>query len=164
MKHLSKDAKLAIVKKALNSETKTVTQIAREHNVGLSTLEKWLKNYRNENPLEVATKGKKQLSTNLAEQLNHVIATANLDETSLGAYCREHGLYSHQINEWKNYFMTDHSKFHDSKLREELRKYKQENKQLKQDLSRKDKALAETSALLILKKKANLIWGDLEDD
>ena len=100
----------------------------------------------------------------MAKQLEHVIATANLDETSTGAYCRKHGLYSHQINEWKNNFMTDHSKSHDTKLREELRKYKQENKQLKQDLSRKDRALAETSALLILKKKADLIWGDHEGD
>jgi hypothetical protein len=43
-------------------------------------------------------------------------------------------------------------------------KLKAQIKELKSDLYRKDKALAETSALLVLKKKANLIWGDGKDD
>ena len=34
-----------------------------------------------------------------------------------------------------------------------------EMKQLKHDLNRKDKALAELTALLVLKKKADLLWG-----
>ena len=46
----------------------------------------------------------------------------------------------------------------------ELKKLKAEIKLLKKELNRKDRALAETSALLILKKKANLIWGKDEDD
>jgi len=41
---------------------------------------------------------------------------------------------------------------------------KAKNKKLESELRRKDKALAEASALLILKKKANLIWGESEDD
>jgi hypothetical protein len=51
-----------------------------------------------------------------------------------------------------------------NKLKDELKTLRQENRNLKKDLNRKDKALAETSALLVLKKKADLIWGDLEDD
>ena len=46
----------------------------------------------------------------------------------------------------------------------ELKVLRAENKELKQDLRRKEKALAETSALLILKKKAHLVWGELVDD
>ena len=41
---------------------------------------------------------------------------------------------------------------------------KKENKNLKKDLNRKEKALAETAALLVLKKKAREIWGEPEDD
>ena len=44
------------------------------------------------------------------------------------------------------------------------KKSKKENKSLKKDLSRKEKALAETAALLVLKKKAQEIWGEPEDD
>lgn len=46
----------------------------------------------------------------------------------------------------------------------ELKALRNENKLLKQELRRKDSALAETAALLVLKKKATLIWGGLEDD
>ena len=37
-------------------------------------------------------------------------------------------------------------------------------KELERELRRKDKALAETAALLVLKKKAQAIWGDREDE
>lgn len=46
----------------------------------------------------------------------------------------------------------------------ETRQLREENKRLKKELRRKEKALAETSALLVLKKKAHLIWGEPEDD
>jgi hypothetical protein len=36
--------------------------------------------------------------------------------------------------------------------------------QLEKELQRKEKALAEAAALLILRKKAQAIWGDREDD
>jgi hypothetical protein len=41
---------------------------------------------------------------------------------------------------------------------------REENRTLKKELRRKDKALAETTALLVLKKKAASIWGEPEDD
>ena len=47
---------------------------------------------------------------------------------------------------------------------EEVRTLKKENKSLKKDLNRKEKALAETAALLVLKKKAQEIWGGPEED
>ena len=37
-------------------------------------------------------------------------------------------------------------------------------RELEKELRRKEKALAETAALLVLKKKANAIWGDRGDD
>jgi len=37
-------------------------------------------------------------------------------------------------------------------------------KELERELRRKDKALAETAALLVLKKKAQAIWGEHEDE
>ena len=46
----------------------------------------------------------------------------------------------------------------------EVKALRLENKRLRSDLDRKDRALAEASALLILKKKAQAIWGDPEDD
>ena len=165
MNKLSTEGKIAIVKKALNHNGETIKQIAQTYNVGYSTLQKWLKSYREGNPVDTKKSSTNSVFSNsLAEKLEHVIATANLAENDLGAYCRQHGFYSHQLKEWREDFMTDKSKLSENKSRDELKKYKAENKQLKKELLRKDKALAETSALLILKKKADLIWGELEDD
>ena len=48
--------------------------------------------------------------------------------------------------------------------RAEMGKLRAENKELKRDLHRKDRALAETTALLVLKKKADLLWGTGENE
>jgi len=49
-------------------------------------------------------------------------------------------------------------------IKAEFNEMKAKNKKLESELRRKDKALAEASALLILKKKADLIWGENADD
>lgn len=46
----------------------------------------------------------------------------------------------------------------------EIKALQTEVKELKKTIMLKDKVLAETMALLILKKKAAQIWGDSEDD
>jgi transposase len=46
------------------------------------------------------------------------------------------------------------------KLEEDLKEEKQKTKALERELRRKDRALAETAALLVLRKKAQAIWGD----
>ena len=81
-----------------------------------------------------------------------------------GAYCRQHGLHPHQLTQWEADFMTTpiHPKKHASNA--ELKVLRTENKQLKQMIVRKDKVLAETVALLVLKKKAAQIWGESEED
>ena len=83
---------------------------------------------------------------------------------SLGVYCREHGIYSFQLTQWKNAFMTQPKVDKQKPNADEMKALITENKQLKQEIRRKDSALAETAALLVLKKKASLIWGELEDD
>ena len=45
----------------------------------------------------------------------------------------------------------------------EIKNLKHENKVLKKELNRKEKALAETAALLVLQKKVHEIWGSDED-
>lgn len=46
----------------------------------------------------------------------------------------------------------------------QLNEDKKRIRQLERDLQRKEKALAEAAALLILRKKAQAIWGDKEED
>lgn len=50
-----------------------------------------------------------------------------------------------------------------TRLHKDLRDRDREIKRLEVELRRKEAALAETAALLVLRKKANAIWGDGED-
>ena len=162
MAHLSLEAKQAIVTKALTANSRGIKELARSHNIGYSTVLKWLKEYREGRaPFGGATLGR---DLTPSERFGHLVATAALDEAALGVYCREKGLYSHQLNHWKDEFMTKDNSESKRQHSAELKALKAENKRLQKELNRKDKALAETAALLILKKKANLLWGVPEDD
>lgn len=50
------------------------------------------------------------------------------------------------------------------KLRESVKDEQKQVKKLERELVRKDKALAEAAALLVLTKKVRAIWGDSEDE
>jgi len=165
MRYLSYEEKRVIVQKALNREDQTIIQVASSLSIGLSTLERWMRQFKNGKLTDGSFVSLSKPDLIQSQKLEHLGLTANLDEVELGAYCREHGLYSFQIYEWKNEFMTEDNKSEKKeKNPSELKTLREENKHLKQELKRKEKALAEATALLVLKKKANALWGDLEDE
>ncbi len=164
MGYLTQEARKIIVEKALNRKNKTLLEIANEHNVGRSTLDNWLRLYKN-GKLDSLSGGPSSPNKQLTriEQFEHLLATSGLDDVELGVYCRERGLYSFQLQQWKNEFMSNDNVQKKQETQSELKTLRAENKSLKQDLYRKNKALAETTALLILKKKADLLFGGFED-
>jgi DNA repair ATPase RecN len=90
-----------------------------------------------------------------------VMETYSMNETELSAYCREHGLYVSEIKDWAKRLEQSLDDKIDSA---ELTAEKNRSRQLEKELSRKEKALAEAAALLVLRKKAEAIWGDPEED
>ena len=95
-----------------------------------------------------------------------VLETAALNEAELAEYCRKKGLFAEQITEWKQACIRGNlSAAEQAKIaRDQARAARKENKELKRELRKKEKALAETAALLVLRKKANAIWGEGEDE
>ena len=88
-----------------------------------------------------------------------------LDEHATSRYCRERGIFIHPVAQWKDPLMAKaKTETIDTKLRSEIRALKDENKALKRELARKEKALAETAALITLRKKAAAIWGMEDED
>jgi transposase-like protein len=164
MAQLSLEAKEAIVTQALTNRNQSIAEIAHINNVGYSTLQKWLRMKREGKSISTRQSNNLVWQSSKNGRLEHLLATANLDDVAIGVYCRQHGIYSHQLTQWKDDFMSNSSDKKFDQQKAELRVLKAEIKKLKKDLNRKDKALAETSALLVLKKKASLIWGDQEDD
>jgi transposase len=98
------------------------------------------------------------------ERLNMVVACASLGDEALNAHCRMQGIYPHHVKQWKLDFINGHSAKQKTVSPSEIKILKHENKSLKKELNRKDKALAETAALLVLKKKVHEIWGNDEDN
>jgi len=166
--------KIQAVEKALNrTESTNLAEIAASLGVGYSTLQKWISLSRKQEFESVSedelasltnmTKEKRPQDWNLEDRLEMVIACSSLDENSISELCRERGVYPHHIDQWKLDFVSRNTLSNKVKVRSAEKALKQENKALKKELNRKDKALAETAALLVLQKKVNAIWGNDAD-
>ena len=89
-----------------------------------------------------------------------------MNQADLAEYCRKKGLYKEQIEAWRDTCLNANGQeFNQTKqLNQELKVEKKRAKTLEKDLRKKEKALAEAAALLLLRKKAQAIWGDQEDE
>jgi hypothetical protein len=105
-----------------------------------------------------ATREKRPQDWTAAEQLVALQETHGLSVEALQAWCRERGLFAHHLTSWKTGFCAE-GKEPASGVRE-IRALKDEIVNLKRDVVRKDKALAEAAALLILQKKFRALWED----
>ena len=101
-----------------------------------------------------------------ADKFAAVLETAALNESDLSAYCRERGLYPSQVKEWRTACeqANDWDRAQNKRLQDNTRNADKRIKELERELNRKEKALAETAALLVLRKKAQAIWGESEDE
>ena len=95
-----------------------------------------------------------------------VLETVGLNEAELAEYCRRKGLFVEQITAWREACQeaNAHTAERTREQREQSKSDRKRIKQLEKELQRKEKALAEAAALIILRKKAQAIWGDPEDD
>jgi transposase-like protein len=164
--------KIQAVEKALErANGDTVKDIAANLGVGHSTLGKWIALARQQklepvqdNEINRMTKEKRPQDWSSEEKLNMVIRCGSLDEERMSALCREQGIFPHHIKQWEQDFVNAQSANTAVNTRPDTKTLRQENKALKKELNRKDKALAETAALLVLQKKIKQIWGDDEDN
>jgi hypothetical protein len=76
--------------------------------------------------------------------------------------CRKRGLFPESIAAWRTACeqANDCERASKARLRQAMKEEKKRIKGLECDLAGKDRALAETAALLVLRKKASAIWGD----
>lgn len=167
--------KIQAVEKALSrSSVTTLKEVADSLGVGQSTLNKWMVKSRNQefepvtdteiSSLSLMSKEKRPQDWSLEDKLNLIVACGSLDDEAINALCREQGIYPHHIKQWKQDFVGGARADGKANTPSESKKLKHENKVLKKELNRKDKALAETAALLVLQKKVQAVWGSDEDD
>jgi transposase-like protein len=144
---------------------KPIAQLAKEEGIAQGTLYSW----------RAVARAKGQLMPDGAstpqgwvsvDKFAAVLETAALNESELSSYCREKGLYPQQIKAWRAACeqANDWDRVQNKRLQDNTRSANKRIKELERELHRKEKALAETAALLVLRKKAQAIWGEPEDE
>ena len=157
--------KAAILQKMLPPNNKPIAQLAKEEGIAQGTLYSWR--------LEARAKGKLMPDGDLSpkgwasvDKFAAVLETAALNESELSVYCRKRGLYPNQIKQWRIACeqANDWDRAQNKRLQDTTRNADKKIKALEKELIRKEKALAETAALLVLRKKAQAIWEESEDE
>ena len=143
--------------KVLSRGDRPVRLVADELNMKYHTLKSWMKRESVSKRNGLAKKEKRPQDWSAAEQLRALQESHSLSGDALTAWCREHGVFAHHLTEWKTAFCAESKA---APGHRELRVLKDENDQLKRELLRKEKALAEAAALLILQKKFRALWED----
>ena len=122
----------------------SISQLATEANIAPQTLYRWISNSKG-----MVTRMKND-NYKAKEKFEYCLKYFNLDENQKGEFLRSNGLYSYQLDTWKEEFINSNSKQRINALNKNDKK---KIKSLEKELRRKEKALAETATLLTLKKK-----------
>jgi transposase-like protein len=145
------------VARLLPPESAAIDLVSREVGISVATLERWRANAL----ANGAVAGGQRWTA--AARLEAVIVTAAMDEAARSAWCREQGLYSAQLDAWKQDAVAGLGEPRAASA-VEARQDRRRVKELERELHRKDKALAETAALLVLTKKLSAVFHQGEDE
>lgn len=146
-------------------QNRLVSELARESGITEQTLYTWRRQLRNQGT-PVPGSGKNAEEWTSEDKFAVVLETAALNASELSEYYRRKGLFPEQIAAWRaacmsaNASTAQQTRGRQSQSKEDKKRIRE----LEKDLQRKEKALAEAAALLILRKKAQAIWGDKEED
>jgi len=161
----SPERKESVLRKMMAPHNRPIKQLAQEEGISEATLFNWRKQAREKGLLlPDGDSGPEGWSTR--DKFAAVLETSSLNETELAEYCRTKGIYPEQLSQWRKACeqANDWDRENDRRLKKEKKADLKRIRKLKKELRRKEKALAETAALLVLQKKAQAIWGDPEDE
>lgn len=154
MGRYSEEFKAHVVRQMMPPDPVSVDELSRETGVTPATLYTWRKQFRAKGVVVPGKRGKPDQWSS-EDKFSVVVETASMNEAELSEYCRRKGLYPEQIASWRraclhaNEAMDQLSRTAGRKRLADRKKFKR----LERELRRKEKALAETAALLVLKKK-----------
>lgn len=142
----------------------SAAELSRNSGISQPTLSKWKKAHGKIGGM-ARDRGKRRPQDWTAEEkLKAIVETMKMGEEELGTYLRREGLHSSHLELWTRDIIEGLRVPGGRGKRRVVSEEKRKIKVLEREVRRKDKALAEATALLILKKKADLIWGVAEDE
>ena len=142
-----------------------VAQLSRETGIPRDTLYDWRRQARRARGLPVGAPPAAGERWSSAEKFAMVVESAALSEAARGEYCRKRGVYPEQLQSWRAVCEQANGGKSSSPASFPIARAGEQRRirELERELRRKEKALAETAALLVLRKKAEAIWGSDED-
>ena len=145
------------VARLLPPESANVGVVASEIGVSMQTLERWRE--------QAQSRPARGRAWTAGARLEAVISAAAMDEVRKSAWCREHGVYPAELDQWRLSATTALAEPEEARASPQAtRQDKKRIKDLERELLRKDRALAETAALLVLSKKVAAIFSKAEDE
>ena len=171
MSKVFKEIKIKVLARALGKNPVSVVKLSQEYGISVSTIYSWIKATTDLQEVKM-DKVKRPKEWSAEERLQVVNDTHHMNPKEIGEYCREKGLYTYNVEEFKKDFLSMGTPtLRESLLHKELKEARAARKAAEvalrvreHDAIRKDSALAEITALLVMKKKADLIWGAIEGE
>lgn len=154
----SKEFKESIVQKIMMPGGPTIMQLAEKNGLHHSSIRNWIKVYANNSSM------KKSKEWTPEQKLEVIMKTFSMSEGERGEFLRANGLHSTDIESWKQDIYSSQRPVGRPKLDPELVELRAKEKELSRDIKRKDRALAEMAARIILIKKSQLLFGVNEED
>lgn len=156
---------------------RTATAVSVETGIPQPTLSRWLRGAATIAPMSksestsakpTTTRKRRPQDWTPQEKLQAVLETAAMSDEELGVFLRKSGLHREQLDEWRKLAEATTSALANGGGRRKRgggpTAEQKRIRELERQLRRKEKALAEMAALLVLKKKADALFGDEEDD
>ena len=161
----SPERKEAVLRKMMPPHNRSIKKLSEEEGISEATLFNWRKEAR-EKGLLLPDGDSGPEGWSARDKFAVVLEAASFNETELAEYCRKRGIYPEQLKQWRSACESakDWDQENNRRLNTEKKADRQRIRQLERELRRKEKALAEAAALLVLQKKAQAIWGDPEDE
>lgn len=161
----STERRESVLKKMLPPNNVSIAVLAKEEGISDATLYLWRKQAREQGRLMPDSDSTANGWTS-RDKFAAVMETAAMSETDVAAYCREKGIYPEQLQQWRRACeqANDWSQASDKELKSATKADRKKVARLEKELARKEKALAEAAALLVLRKKYNALFEDPEDE
>ncbi len=157
MANYSSGFKSRMVRRMAGPEAISATALSMEVGVCQGTLSRWLRDAPTLGDMSKKNKksARKPRRRTAEDKLRIVMEAESLSEEALGEFLRREGVHEAQLNEWREKVrLAATGALKDAKRKKsEQTPEARELRELKSELRRKEKALAEAAALLVLKKK-----------
>jgi transposase-like protein len=148
----------ALGKVFARSADQSIRSIAADLGMNMGTLNGWMRQALRDqkHPPGAAIHSAERTP---AQRLLALHESHGLGEEALNAWCRERGIFAHDLTQWHRDFCASAGAAGSREEAAELRQLRLTNAQLQSELNRKEKALAEAAALLVLQKKYRALWA-----